>query len=129
MYKIGLAWDLDRTAPVRIEAKVQETSSYLIEKRKHTLHTMQDKVDQLLENLCLKIKELEESSISIKEQFKKSFMEIQDSLKSLAEQLHSSPQIAEKPSEKLLKMVNRKISATEQAIYKLYNKLNAVQAL
>jgi stearoyl-CoA desaturase (delta-9 desaturase) len=127
MSKVGLVWELDRTAKVRIQAKMQETFSYLADGRKQQLNLMQNKVDQLIENLCLKIKELEESSISIKEQFKKSFIELQDSLKNLAEQLHSSIQVTEKSSEKLLKMVNRKISSTEQAIYKLCNKLNSMQ--
>lgn len=127
MSKVGLVWELDRTAKVRIQAKMQETFSYLVDGRKQQLNLMQNKVDQLIENLYLKIKELEESSILIKEQFKKSFIEIQDSLKNLAEQLHSSTQVGEKPSEKLLKMINRKISDTEQAIYKLYNQLHSIQ--
>lgn len=127
MSKVGLVWELDRTAKVRIQAKMQETFSYLADGRKQQLNLMQNKVDQLIENLYLKIKELEESSILIKEQFKKSFIEIQDSLKNLAEQLHSSAQVGEKPSEKLLKMINRKISDTEQAIYKLYNQLHSIQ--
>ncbi|MCC8369653.1 MAG: fatty acid desaturase [Rickettsia endosymbiont of Oxypoda opaca] len=127
MSKVGLVWELDRTAKVRIQAKMQETFSYLVDGRKQQLNLMQNKVDQLIENLYLKIKELEESSILIKEQFKKSFIEIQDSLKNLAEQLHSSTQVGEKLSEKLLKMINRKISDTEQAIYKLYNQLHSIQ--
>ncbi|MFY9589321.1 fatty acid desaturase [Rickettsia endosymbiont of Halotydeus destructor] len=127
MSKVGLAWDLDRTAKVRIHAKMQETFSYLTEGRKQQLNLMQNKVDQLIENLYLKIKELEGSSILIKEQFKKSFIEIQDSLKNLAEQLHSSGQASGKSSEKLLKMINKKISNTEQTIYKLYNQLNSTQ--
>lgn len=127
MSKIGLASELDRTTKVRIQAKMQETLSYLSEKEKQKLNLMQAKVEQLLENLCLKIKELEESSTTIKEQFRRSFIEIQESLKNLAEQISSAAQITEKPSKKLLKVVNRKINDTEQSIYKLYNKLNAIK--
>ncbi|EAA25869.1 acyl-CoA desaturase [Rickettsia sibirica] len=127
MSKIGLASELERTTKVRIQAKMQETLSYLSEKQKQKLTLMQTKIDHLLENLCLKIKELEESSITIKEQFKKSFVEIQESLKNLAEQVSAATQITEKSSEKLLKIINKKIIDAEQSIYKLYNKLNTLK--
>ncbi|HJD55296.1 MAG TPA: fatty acid desaturase [Rickettsia endosymbiont of Pyrocoelia pectoralis] len=128
MSKVGLASGLDRTTEVRIQAKMQDTLNYLSEKQRQKLSLMQVKIDQLLENLCLKIKELEDSSNIIKEQFKKSFIEIQESLKNLAEQISSAAQITEKPSKKLLKVVSRELNNAEQSIYKLYNKLNIAEA-
>jgi len=124
MSKVGLAWNLDITPEVRIKAKMNETKTYLIEGRKVRLNMMQEKIDQLINHLCIKLSELENSSISIKNQVKKSFKEIQGSLSNLAEQLHSSTiQLTEQSSEKLLKIANVRIKKAELSISKLYNKL------
>jgi stearoyl-CoA desaturase (Delta-9 desaturase) len=124
MSKLGLAWSLEVTPEVRIQAKVNETSKYLIEGRKQQLSLLQDKINQLGERIYVKLNELENSSISIKVQLQKSFIEIQESLKKLAEQLHSSIQLTEESSERLLKIASKKIKDREMAIYRLYNELD-----
>ncbi|MCC8484099.1 MAG: fatty acid desaturase [Rickettsia endosymbiont of Labidopullus appendiculatus] len=124
MSKLGLAWNLEITPEVRIQAKVNETSKYLIEGRKQQLSLLQDKINQLGERIYVKLNELENSSISIKVQLQKSFIEIQESLKKLAEQLHSSIQLTEESSERLLKIASKKIKDREMAIYRLYNELD-----
>ncbi|MFU7503076.1 MAG: fatty acid desaturase [Candidatus Tisiphia sp.] len=124
MSKLGLAWNLEVTSKIRIQAKINETSKYLIEGRKQQLNLLQDKINQLVEHVYVKLNELENSSISIKAQLQKSFMEIQESLKKLAEQLHSSIQLTEKSSERLLKIASKKIKDREIVIYRLYNELD-----
>ncbi|WP_375330358.1 acyl-CoA desaturase [Candidatus Tisiphia endosymbiont of Nemotelus uliginosus] len=124
MSKLGLAWNLEVTPEVRIQAKVNETSKYLIEGRNQQLSLLQDKINQLGERIYVKLNELENSSISIKVQLQKSFIEIQESLKKLAEQLHSSIQLTEESSERLLKIASKKIKDREMAIYRLYNELD-----
>ncbi|WP_375359198.1 fatty acid desaturase [Candidatus Tisiphia endosymbiont of Neophilaenus lineatus] len=124
MSKLGLAWNLEVTSKIRIQAKINETSKYLIEGRKQQLNLLQDKINQLVEHVYVKLNELENSSVSIKAQLQKSFMEIQESLKKLAEQLHSSIQLTEKSSERLLKIASKKITDREIAIYRLYNELD-----
>ncbi|MCC8416035.1 MAG: fatty acid desaturase [Rickettsia endosymbiont of Gnoriste bilineata] len=124
MSKLGLAWNLEVTPEVRIQAKVNETSKYLIEGRKQQLSLLQDKINRLGERIYVKLNELENSSISIKVQLQKSFIEIQESLKKLAEQLHSSIQLTEESSERLLKIASKKIKDREMAIYRLYNELD-----
>ncbi|WP_341755038.1 acyl-CoA desaturase [Candidatus Tisiphia endosymbiont of Ptychoptera albimana] len=124
MSKVGLAWNLEVTPEVRIQAKVNETSKYLIEGRKQQLSLLQDKINQLVERVYVKLNEIENSSISVKVQLQKSFIEIQESLKKLAEQLHSSIQLTEKSSERLLKIASKKIKDREIAIYRLYNELD-----
>ncbi len=124
MNKLGLAWNLEVTSKIRIQAKINETSKYLIEGRKQQLNLLQDKINQLVKHVYVKLNELENSSVSIKAQLQKSFMEIQESLKKLAEQLHSSIQLTEKSSERLLKIASKKIKDREIAIYRLYNELD-----
>jgi stearoyl-CoA desaturase (Delta-9 desaturase) len=123
MSKVGLAWNLERTPEVRVQARINETNNYLIEIRKEELESLQTKADLLIENICAKINELENSSENIRKQFKKSFVELQESIKRITEQLHSSSvQLTEKSSEKLLKMVASKLQSSEATIYKLWNK-------
>ncbi|BFD46222.1 MAG: fatty acid desaturase [Rickettsia endosymbiont of Sergentomyia squamirostris] len=124
MSKLGLAWDLEVTPEIRIQAKVNETSKYLIEGRKQQLSLLQDKINQLVERVYVKLTEIENSSISVKAQLQKSFIEIHESLKKLAEQLQSSIQLTEKSSEQLLKIASKKIKDREMAIYRLYNELD-----
>jgi stearoyl-CoA desaturase (delta-9 desaturase) len=124
MSKLGLAWDLQCTTETRIQAKMQETHGYLLEGRKQRLNLLQGKITQLAEHLYTKCSELENSSISIQSQIKKSFMEIQQSLKNLAEQLQSSVWLNDKSSERLLKIASKKVKNNERALYKLYNQLD-----
>jgi stearoyl-CoA desaturase (delta-9 desaturase) len=124
MSKIGLAWHLERTDKVRIEAKMKETSAYLIEGRKQQLGLLQSKIEKLVERIRIKLQEIENSSTSIKDQLHKSFLEIQESLKKEAELLQASVQLPEKASEQLLKIVQKKLKSSEQAIYRLYNKFD-----
>ncbi|MDR0296826.1 MAG: fatty acid desaturase [Rickettsia sp.] len=124
MSKLGLAWNLEVTPEIRIQTKKNETSDYLIEGRKQKLNLLQDKINQLVEHVYVKLNELENSSISIKVQLQKSFIEIQESLKKLADQLHSSIQLTEESSERLLKIASKKIKDREMAIYRLYNELD-----
>ncbi|WP_375319252.1 fatty acid desaturase [Candidatus Tisiphia endosymbiont of Oplodontha viridula] len=124
MSKLGLAWNLEVTPEIRIQARANETSKYLIEGRKQQLSLLQDKINQLVERVYVKLNEIESSSISVKSQLKKSFIEIQESLKKLAEQLQSSIQLTEQSSERLLKIASKKIKDREMAIYRLYNELD-----
>jgi len=123
MSKVGLAWNLERTPEVRVQARINETKNQMIEIRKEKLQSLQMKAEQLIENIHVKTNELENSSENIRKQLKKSFIELQDSVKRITEQLHSaSVQLTEKSSEKLLEMVASKLQSSENAIYKLCNK-------
>lgn len=124
MSKVGLAWNLERTDTIRIQAKMKETNSYLLEGRKQQLGLLQSQIDHLGELTRIKLQELENSSLSIKEQLYKSFIEIQESLKKLAEQLHPSMQLTEQSSKQLLKIARKKIKWSEETISRLYNKLD-----
>ncbi len=126
MSKAGLVWDLDRTPEVRIQAKLNETNKYYVEWRKQQASVLQNKVDRLLEHLYVKLNELENSSISVKNQLKKSFTEAQESLNKIAEQLRALMQLPEKSSEKILKIVAEKLDNTEIIICKLYQTLDNV---
>lgn len=124
MSKVGLAWNLDRTPEVRIQAKMQETKQYIAEGRRQQLSLLQSRIDQLMERVYAKLDDIDHRSVSIRAQFKKSFLDIQESLKKLAEQLQSSIQMTEVSSERLLKKASKKIQDSEEALYKLYKELD-----
>lgn len=124
MSKVGLAWDLETTAKVRIKAKMQETASHLVQGREQQFNLIQSKIDQLTDHVYAKLSEFEHSSIAVKTQLKKSLVEMQESLKNLAEHLRSSIELTEVSSEKMLKIASKKIKDIEMTIYKLYNDLS-----
>ncbi len=128
MSKTGLAWDLDRTPGVRIQAKINETMSHFLEGRRQQLILLQEKIEHLTANLCLKLSKLESSSASIKQQLQKSLTELQESLSNLAKQLPSSILLAESSSEALLNSTASKLRTIEQAVYQILSKVDKVVA-
>lgn len=124
MSKVGLAWNLERTPEVRIQAKIHETNKHLLEGRKHQLSLLESRTNQLIEIIYVKLHEIDTRSVYIRTQLKKSFLDIQESLKKLAEQLQSSIQLPEESSEQMLKKASKKIQDSETAFYKLYKKLD-----
>jgi stearoyl-CoA desaturase (delta-9 desaturase) len=114
--KLGLVWDLDVTQDLRINAKVKETTQSFANERKEQLGILQNKANQLIEDLSKKFVELEVSSTSLKNQVQRSFVELQDSLKRLIDQMHAA---SEQPSEGIIKMVGQKLSDVENKVYKI----------
>ncbi|MGI4775925.1 MAG: acyl-CoA desaturase [Janthinobacterium lividum] len=119
MSKVGLAWNLERTQEFRINAKVNETLSQNVEIRKQRLDSLQSKANQLVEHICTRLAELDNSSESIKNQLKKTFIETQESLKRMVEHLHSHIKLNENSSERLLRSAANNLQMKEQLIYKL----------
>jgi len=128
MSKVGLAWDLERTPAVRIQAKVNETMTHFIDGRRQQLILLQEKIEQLTANLCLKLSKLENSSASIKQQLQKSLTDLQESLSNLAKQLPSSMLLAENSSEALLNSVAKKLKTLEQTVYQILSKVDKAVA-
>jgi stearoyl-CoA desaturase (delta-9 desaturase) len=126
MSKVGLAWDLDRTPEIRVQAKASETATHFAQGRKQQLTILQEQLDKLASHFYNKLHELEDSSVLIKQKLQKSFLEIQGSLGELAQQLQSSIQLAD--SDKLLKATYSKYKETESAIYKLINKFDKLKS-
>lgn len=117
MSKVGLAWDLESTPAVRINAKMNDVNKYIIDGRKEKISVMQNKVEQLLEHLRAKLSEIEHSSLSMKNQLQNSLSEAQETLNKIAEQLHTSVQLPENSSDKLLKIVAKQLDKIEQFLY------------
>ncbi len=128
MSKVGLAWNLDCTPDFRIQAKVAETAKKIAEGRQQEVSLLQEKIEQLTAHLYIKINELEHSSVNIKNQLGKSFLEAQERLKNIADQLHTAMQLKDKSAEKLVKLASEKISSTESMISDLYNKLEKLSS-
>ena len=123
--KLGLIWDLNATQEVRIKAKMKETKQSFLDEQKEQLGLLQNKADNLMEDLTKKFTELETSSINLKNQVQKSFLEVQSSLKKLVEQIQKA---SEQPSEGIVKMARGQLAALEDKIYKICNHWVALKA-
>ncbi len=120
MSKCGLAWDLKRTAKVRVDAK----KSQITEFRKEKLELMQIKVNELVRLYQSKLAEIESSSLEIKAKLKKSFAKTQDNLNNLGMQLKQF----ENPSDKIVKIITKKVRKAEKSLQKLYREIEQIQS-
>jgi stearoyl-CoA desaturase (delta-9 desaturase) len=121
MNKVGLAWDLERTTSVRVQAKMNETVNYFIEARRQQLLNLKTKVEEVMTHFADQMDRFENSSIELKENFKKQLNSINDSLKWLMQQANNSSIIfEEKASDRILKSLYKRLSYTEQIIEKFY---------
>ncbi|MFK8039999.1 MAG: acyl-CoA desaturase [Rickettsiaceae bacterium] len=124
MYKLGLAWNLNVTPTVRIEAKMHETTNYLIEGRRAQVNNVQDKIHDLVEYLRIKLNELDSCSSSIKKQFYKSLMDANSNLNNLKIQLQKSTNISESKTDKFIKTMLLRLQYIEKTINLTCSKLD-----
>ena len=124
MSKIGLAWDLEWTSEVRVQAKLNEMIKLIEEKRQAKLEFMQTKFEQLSKHFHDKIISLENCSHDFKLKLNKSLVDTQQSLKNLKEYLYNSYQERDNLSEKWLKIASAKLKYTEKRLIKLYKNLD-----
>jgi stearoyl-CoA desaturase (delta-9 desaturase) len=120
MSRCGLAWDLKRTAPVRVEAKVSQTMEQFINMRKEQLESINTKVNELALIVQEKITEIESSSNKIKDQFRKSLAQTQDNLNNIAALLNQQLKNFENPSERIIKMISKKVKMIEESLNHLH---------
>ncbi|MDP4709444.1 MAG: fatty acid desaturase [Rickettsiaceae bacterium] len=123
MSKCGLAWDLKRTAKVRVDAKISQTVDQINTLRKEKLEAMQLKVDELVRLYQEKRVELEASSLEMKSQMYKSFANIQDNLNSLGSQLNVHLRNFDNSSDKIIKIISKKVKKVELSMQKIYQEI------
>jgi len=116
----GLAWDLKRTAQVRVDAKESQTMEQFIAARKEQLEQINAKVNALALDVQKKIAEIENPSIKIKAHFKRSLTQMHNNLGNIAEQLKNF----ENPSEKIISAFNKKVKEIDESLQKLYAELS-----
>jgi len=126
MSKVGLAWDLKRTAHVRVEAKVNHTLEQFIESKKQALEEARQKLSILISNIQAKLPEIESSSNEMKAKIYHSYNRIQDHLTVLAKQVNQQLSEFENPSDKIIKMITKEVHKAERALVKLYSKIEKV---
>jgi len=121
--KCGLAWDLKRTAKVRVDAKISQTIDQINNMRKEKLEAMQLKVDELVTLYQEKKLELETSSLEAKSRVNKSFTKLQDNLNSLGNQLNVHLRNFDNSSDEIIKIISKKVRKTEISMQKIYKEI------
>lgn len=123
MSKCGLAWDLKKTEPVRIEAKISQTTLQLAKTRKEKLENLQGKVDELANLYQEKKLEIEKASVAMQTSLQKSFSKSQKKLAELSAGVRKQLKDLDSTSDQVIKMMERKVAKSEAAIKKLYQKI------
>lgn len=116
----GLAWDLKRTAKIRVDAKKSQIMEQFIAARKEQLELINAKVNALALDIQKKLAEIENPSVKIKEHCKKSLAQMQNNLANIAEQLKNF----ENPSEKIIITFNKQVKDIDKSLQKLCAKLH-----
>lgn len=125
MSKCGLAWDLKRTAQVRIDAKIAQTADQFLMLRKEKLESVQAKINDLVILSKATVTEIENSSFNAKDKIKESFIQVQENLNSLGQQLNQQIKNFENSSDKIIKSINKKVSKVEVSIQQIYKDIES----
>lgn len=120
MSKCGLAWDLKRTAKVRIEARVEKTAEQFLKERKENIESVQAKINDLVILSKATVKEIENSSFNANDKIKESFAKVQENLNNLGQQLNQQIKNFENSSDKIIKSISKKVSKIENSIKRIY---------
>ncbi len=124
MSKCGLAWDLKRTEKVRIEAKKAQTMEYYTKVKKDKLESLQDKVTELTRACQEKWSEVENSSVEIRANLKKSFNNAQNALGNITDQLNQQIKSFKNPSDKIVLTITKKVTQIENSVHALYQEID-----
>lgn len=118
LYKLKLISDLEVTPEVRIIAKMQDTREAFANDRKEELSLLRNKANQLSDHIAKQFAELEASSANLKQQARKSFLDMQEYLKKLGEQIQKA---SEHPSASIIRVIRAKLRSAEEKVYDLCN--------
>ena len=123
MSKCGLAWDLKRTAEVRIESKMAQTMEQYVQERKEKLETTKKKVEELRALCQQNFLVLENASIVSGDKLTKALTNTQEKLNNLKSQIQDQIKHFENSSEKMIEKINKKVKEIEQSLNKLYQEI------
>jgi stearoyl-CoA desaturase (delta-9 desaturase) len=127
MSKCGLAWDLKRTAKVRVDAKISQTTNQITSLHKEKLEAMRSQVEELVVLYQETKLELENSSLVMKSKLNKSFVKIQENLNSLRSQLNVHLRNFDNSSDKILKIISKKVKKADLSMQKIYKEIERLQ--
>jgi stearoyl-CoA desaturase (delta-9 desaturase) len=130
MSRVGLAWDLNVTSDVRIQAKAQENSRISTIAAKTEWSNVKVKIDSLKDSVSTIITHnleiVETSSIKMKEEIYKNLEFINNKLNYLSEQARFFMQLPENSSDALIKKATKQIRNFENSINKITAKFNSI---
>ncbi len=120
MSKLGLAWDLKRTAPVRVEAKMAQTIELFSKLKQEQLQLLQEKIAELTLVCQQKFKELEHHSAKAKKKFLTTLTKTQESLNNIKQQLQNQLKSLDNPPEKLLDNCGKQLKKIEHSLQHVF---------
>lgn len=129
MSKCGLAWDLNKTAKVRIEAKIMQTVDLVTKTRLDNLRLIQEKVTELGAMCQQKFTELENSALISRKKFWENLYYYQNKLNDIKIQLHNHVQNFENSPERIILGFNNKVKKIERSLQKLYREIELKTSL
>ncbi len=120
MSKVGLAWDLNVTSKERIQAKINQRNSELLNQAKEEWINLQEKCNQLISNISSRVEEIEKYSKAIKASISNSGNSLLNKIQSSREGLDNIMLIAKD-------FVEDPQKSTKKAINKTYKKFSKIE--
>lgn len=123
MSKVGLAWDLKRTAKVRVDAKVSKTMQDFITARKADLAHIQERLNEMVLSMQDWASDLEDSSNEMRDNLKAKYNETLEHLQTLSTQTVGF----DNPSDKIVKNLREKLALIERKFQKLCSEIEQIK--
>lgn len=121
MSLVGLAWDLKRTAAVRVEAKVLQTMEQYANLRKEQLELMNTKIAELALVVQNKLSEIDNANL--RKKFACSLDKLQSNLCNITQLLNQQLKNLEGSSENIVNIISEEIRKIETSWQKLCSEL------
>ncbi len=128
MNKLGLAWDLKRTANIRVNARISQTIDLFISSRREQLTIMLNKVHSLTESMQSKIKEIDQTSNLFIKKCSKTYFNLNKNLTSLNDKLNFHLKELNNTSDRIVKAFAKEVKKTEKAVYKFYSNIEHIKS-
>jgi len=123
----GLAWDLNRTPKIRIEAKMSQTIEQYASLRREKLELMNIKIAELALIMQDGLKEVENTNL--RKRFSYSLSKLQINLNKLTHRLNNQLKNLENSSENIVNIISKEIKKIENSWQKIYLELESQKLL
>jgi stearoyl-CoA desaturase (delta-9 desaturase) len=123
----GLAWDLNKTPKIRIEAKMSQTIEQYASLRREKLELMNIKIAELALIMQDGLKEVENTNL--RKRFSYSLSKLQINLNKLTQRLNQQLKNLENSSENIVNIISKEIKKIENSWQKLYLELESQKLL
>lgn len=123
MSKVGLAWDLNRTSDVRIQAKMDEKNKIAIMQTQVQWSDLQTQAEKVKEMISNALHSIEHSSYNVKANIEQKIKYVKEQVHYISEQAQLFVQLPENSSDTMLNRTKKELKEFEDFVRNLISSL------